>query len=222
MDVVRKGLTKITNIFKNGYEFHASLYSQDGTNKYDILPVYASNVIKVVRVSGTTIKGFSAGMYDVGGYQENDGSKSQQTTLTIQLTDAYEWNTQGAFLTDLGFNVNTGLNNILGVTLTGRADVSEGKIYVKAVWEGNPLSPPISVFEKANFAVTINGVAETISGTTTPFNALTGEYAITPTTTLATTQSIIVKLYDSTKSLDVVKQVNRFYTGETNAITPVA
>lgn len=222
MAVTQKGLGVTTSIVKKGYEFHASVYGEF-SDTYDVMPVFQNNIIQAARTgtTGNVIKGFSVGMYSIGGWQNTNGSVSAQTTIKYQFDDAYELNTMGVYLTNLPFNANTGVNNIVDLTMTGRADVSNALVYVKAVWARNP-QLKIATLSSANFKATIGGVPDTIVDVT--YNPSTFEYEIELTTAFTISSSIVISTNDATASpaVGVAKVVNKFYKGTTSAITPVA
>lgn len=215
-----RGLPLVTSVYKKGYAFQSSVYNHSGDGLYDILEVYSTGIIKAaLSKDGLTIKGFDAGMYEVESYELSDGPKSSQTTIKYQLVDAEEWNTQGVFLTGLDFNPNQ-LNGIIDVTLTGRADVSDQKIYIKAVWARNPLFN-VAGFAAANLKLFVSGTADPISGAIVR-DSTTVEYAITPTTTLTTSTPVIVSMNDASVPVNVAKVGAKYYKGITASITPVA
>jgi len=219
MAVVSRALPIVTTTIKKGWEFHSSYYTQSGQDLYDVIPIYETGFVKVVlSPDGLSIKGFDAGMYEVYPYQEANGTVSAQTVVKYQLKDNYEVNVLGMFITDLDFNPNNGIANITDVTITGRADVSENKVYVKIVWSRNPLVN-IEGFASTNLSLSVSGTDDPIVGSLA-YNSTTKEYAITPTATLTTSTPVIV----ATKSAgeDVAIVGNRYYKGTSNTITPVA
>ena len=105
--------------------------------------------------------------------------------------------------------------------MTGRADVSDGKVYFKATFDMNQATNLLSI-AIANLRCTIDGVADTITALSLVYNSTTKEYEFEPTTTLTTSQSVVVQLYDSAESVACTKIGNRFYKGTTASITPTA
>lgn len=218
MSVVRQGKPTITATFKKGKAFQKIAYSSNSSDAYDYLLVYDSNVIEGV-LNVTILKGFDGGMFNTNGYSINDGTKSSSTIIKFQLKDSYEFNVQSTFITNLDFNVNTGVSGIVDVKLDGRADVSESKIYVKPTWLHNEQFL-LKGFAVANFKAYLNGTLDALTGSAV-YNATTGEYALTPTTALSTSgQSWVVKISDGT--YDVVYVGSKPYKGTTEAFVPVA
>lgn len=221
MSVVTRGLPVVTTTLKNGYEFHSSVYTKNSNGKFDIIPMYETGYVKVVLTKdGFFIKGFDAGMYEVSPYQQANGTVSAQTVIKYQLTDNYEVNVLGMFLTDLDFNPNTDLSNIVDLIFTGRADVSDQKIYIKAVWARNPLYN-FQGLASANLNLTVSGVDDTIVGALV-YNPSTNEYAITPTATLTTSTPCVVSTKNASPSADVAVVGSIFVKATSNTITPVA
>jgi hypothetical protein len=104
--------------------------------------------------------------------------------------------------------------------MTGRADVSEAKVFFKAKFAMNESSPLLGI-AISNLRFTINGTVDTITALSLSYNATTEEWSFTPTTTIDTNDALIVSL-TSVAVQDVAQIGNRYYKGTTNAITPVA
>ncbi len=220
MSVVRQGLPMITATFKKNKAYQKAAFSSNSNDVYDYILVYASNVLEG-SITGTTFKGFDGGMFNTNGYTINNGTNSASTVIKFQLKDSYEFNVTSTFLSGLDFNVNTGVNGIIDVVMVGRADVSEGKIYVKPTWLHNDQFP-IEGLALGNFRATLNGVADTLTGTAV-YNSVTEEYALTPTTTLSTSsQSWVVQTYKAALTNPVADAGGKFYKGTTPAFIPVA
>lgn len=223
--VVNRALPMVTGIFKNGYEWHAGAFTNSGYKNCQIIEIFQDGSLRVaLSKDGQTVTGFQTGMYEVLTVQDAAESTSQQTRIMYQLTDLQQYNTQGLFLTNLDFNPNTEINNIVDVAMTGRADISDNNIYVKTPWLRNP-NQSITSFAAANFRLLLNGVENAIVGAVTLNGA--NEWVIEPTTAVANAQSWVVQLYDDTATPEVaVAKVGsttpRFYAGQTAAITPVA
>lgn len=225
--VTARPLPVVTAILKKGYEFHAGYYTDSGQDLYDVFDIYEYNIIKgALSVDGLTVTGFSVGMYEVLTWEDSTDAATAQTKVMYQYDDLFQYNTRGLALTNLNFNPNTEIFNIVDVNMTGRADISDNKIYVKTPWLRNP-NRSILGFAAANFQLELAGVVDPIVGSLS-YSATTKEYAITPTTAVATGgQSWVVRLYDSTASPAVaVAKLGttqpKFYAGDTDAITPVA
>jgi len=219
MQTVRQGKPMFTCTYKKGLAFQKIAYSYNSFGQYDALITYETGYIKVAEtVDGLSIKGLTVGQLNTNGYNENNGTNSASTILKFQVIDPLEYNQYVNLLTNLDFNPNTEIFGITDCVLTGRADVSDDKIYVKVKWLHNE-QYSITGLAAADFGVTIDGVDDAISGAIT-YNATTQEYAITPTATMTTSNAVITRLRDG--STDVAQLGNKFYRGTTTAITPVA
>ena len=221
MSVVRNGLPMFTFKFLKGWSYARALYSMNSFQAYKVLLVFEDGSVAGA-LDGTTLSGYTIGMLNTGTYFHTDGAVSGYVNTVIQLTstDEYNLNTYVIDRTESGFDANQ-LNPITDITLTGRADASENKIYVKAKFTQN-LSSNLLGLASANLKLYVGGVADTIVGAIT-YNSSTEEYAITPTTAIvATTPTWVVQLYDSVNTVAVAKVGTRYYEGATSAIVPVA
>lgn len=220
MDVVRQGKPMFTATYKNGLAFQKIAYSYNSYNQYDALITYETGMIKcATSVDGTEIKGLSVGSLNTNGYSENNGTNSASTILKFQVTDPFEYNQYVDLLTDLDFNPTTELFGITDCVLTGTADASENKAYVSVKWLHNEQFNILGL-AVANFRLTIDGVADTITAVT--YNSTTGLYAITPTTAFVAADVVVVQLYDATVPTATAKVGNKLYRGTTASITVVA
>lgn len=222
--VVNRALPMVTTTLKKPYEYHKEFYKLSSQDQYSVALVY-QNVVKVnVSKDKLTWGGFNVGMYEVLTYEEATGSTKAQTRVMYQITDLDGYNTRGMYLYNLDFNPNTDINNVTDVFMTGRADVSEQKVFVKTVWNGNQ-AYNVAGFAAANFRLYVNGVVDEINGTVTRNAQM--EWEITPTATIATSDTIEVELFDAnaTPPVNVAKVGTnnpKFYLGRTPEITPVA
>ena len=223
IDVVRNGLPQYDFKFlRGGWKFANALHTYNSFQAYDVLLVFSSGAIAGA-TNGTAMSGFDLGMFNTGTYMFTDGTSKSSVITKIQIINEAQFNRDVALLdaSVLDFNVNTDINPITDIVMTGRADVSEGKVYFKATFDMNQATNLLSI-AIANLRCTINGVADTITALSLVYNSTTKEYEFVPTTTLTTSQSVVVQLYDSAESIACTKIGNRFYKGTTASITPVA
>jgi len=221
MAVVRSGLPMFTFKFIKGWSYSRALYSMNSFQQYKLLLVFEDGSISGA-LNGATLSGYSLGMLNTGTFFHTDGNTSGFSNTIIQLTNANEYNLDTAVLdrSVIGFNANN-LLPITDIYMSGRADVSDGKVYFKALFEMNR-SNSLGGIAIANLRCTIDGVADTITALSLVYEPTTQEWEFEPTTTLTTAQSIVVQLYDSVNSVATAKIGQRFYKGVTPAITPVA
>ena len=223
MSVVRNGLPNFTFKFlKGGWKFANALYSYNSFQAFDVLYVFASGAIAGA-TNGTTLSGFDLGMFNTGTYMFTDGNTSASVSVTMQLINETQFNRDVAILdaSILDFNVNSDIFPITGIVITGRADVSDGKVYIKPVFEMNQ-STTLGGLTIPNLKVTIDGVSDTIVALSLSYDETTKEYEFETTTSFTTSSSIVVQLYDSVNSVATAKIGQRYYKGTTSSITPVA
>lgn len=220
--VVRNGLPEFTFKYLRGWMFANALSSYNSFQAYDVLFVFSSGAIAGA-TNGTIFSGFDLGMINSGTYMFTDGSTSASVSTTIQLINETQFNSNVAILDSsvLDFNVNNDIFPITDIVLTGRADVSEGKVYFKATYQMNQ-SSHLGGIAIANLRCTINGTADTITALSLVYDANTKEWSFSTTTAFTTASSIVVQLYDSVNSVATAKIGNRYYKGATSAITPTA
>jgi len=223
MSVVRNGLPNFTFKFlKGGWKFANALYSYNSFQAFDVLFVFSSGAVAGA-TNGTTLSGFDLGMLNSGTYMFTDGNTSASVSVTMQLINETQFNRDVALLdaSILDFNVNSDINPITDIVITGRADVSADKVYFKPTFDMNQ-STTLGGIAIANLRVTIDGTATTIVALSLTYNSTTKEYEFEPTDAFTTSSSIVVQLYDSVNSVATAKIGTRYYKGATASITPVA
>ena len=223
MSVVRNGLPNFTFKFlKGGWKFANALYSYNSFQAFDVLFVFSSGAVAGA-TNGTTLSGFDLGMLNSGTYMFTDGNTSASVSVTMQLINETQFNRDVALLdaSILDFNVNSDINPITDIVMTGRADVSSDKVYFKPTFNMNQ-STTLGGIAIANLRVTIDGTATTIVALSLTYNSTTKEYEFEPTDAFTTSSSIVVQLYDSVNSVATAKIGTRYYKGATSAIVPVA
>jgi hypothetical protein len=223
MSVVRNGLPNFTFKFlKGGWKFANALYSYNSFQAFDVLFVFSSGSVAGA-TNGTTLSGFDLGMLNSGTYMFTDGNTSASVSVTMQLINETQFNRDVALLdaSILDFNVNSDINPITDIVMTGRADVSSDKVYFKPTFDMNQ-STTLGGIAISNLRVTIDGVVTTIVALSLTYDAINAEYVFEPTSAFTTSSSIVVQLYDSVNNVATAKIGTRYYKGATSAITPVA
>jgi hypothetical protein len=223
MSVVRNGLPNFTFKFlKGGWKFANALYSYNSFQAFDVLFVFSSGSVAGA-TNGTTLSGFDLGMLNSGTYMFTDGNTSASVSVTMQLINETQFNRDVALLdaSILDFNVNSDINPITDIVMTGRADVSSDKVYFKPTFDMNQ-STILGGIAIENLRVTIDGVVSTIVALSLTYDAINAEYVFEPTSAFTTSSSIVVQLYDSVNNVATAKIGTRYYKGATSAITPVA
>lgn len=223
MSVVRNGLPQLAFKFiKGGWKYASALYSYNSQQAYDVLLAFGNGAIAGAS-NGTQFTGFDLGMLNTGTFMFTDGNATNSVTVSMQLIDADQYNLNVAVLTPdvLDFKVNTDLQPITDIVITGRADASENKVYFKAKFEMNQ-SSNLGGIAIANLRSLVNGTADTITALSLSYDSLTEEWSYTPTATLTAGDKVVVQLYDSSVPVAVAKIGNRFYKGASAEITTVA
>lgn len=222
ISVVRNGLPQYGfKYLKGGWKYASALYTYNSFQAFDMLFVFSSGAIAGA-TNGTVFSGFDLGMWNNGTYMFTDGTASASVTVNVQLINEVQFNRDVALLDSsvLDFNVNTDIFPITDITLTGRADVSENKVYFKAKFAMNE-SVNLAGIAIANLKSFVSGVADTIVALSLSYNSTTEEWVYTPTATLTTSTPVVVQLYDSVASVAVAKIGTKYYKGVTASITPV-
>lgn len=221
--VVRNGQPEFTfKYLRGGWKFANALSTYNSFRAYDVLFVFSSGAIAGA-TNGTTFTGFDLGMLNAGTYMFTDGATSSSVTTVIQIVNESQF-TQNVALLDssvLDFNVNTDVLPITDIVMTGRADVSDSKVYFKATFDMNQATA-LGGIAIANLRSYVSGTVDVITAASLTYNSTTGEYSYTPTATLTTSTPVVVELYDAITSVATAKIGTRFYKGKTKSITPVA
>jgi len=221
--VVRNGLPEYTFKFvRGGWKFASALYTYNSFQAFDVLFVFSTGSIAGA-TNGTVFQGFDLGMLNNGTYMFTDGAVASSVMVSMQLMNETQFNRDVALLDSsvLDFNPNTDINPITDIVLTGRADVSDSKVYFKAHFDMNE-SATLMGLAIANLRSTVNGVVDTITALSLTYNSTTDEYSYTPTATLSISDNVIVSLYDSVAVADAAKIGTRYYKGVSPTFLPVA
>lgn len=223
ISVVRNGLPQFTfKYLKGGWKFANALNTYNSFQVYDVLLVFSSGAIAGA-TNGTDLTGFDLGMINSNTYMFTDGSTSSSVSTTIQIINESQFNRDVALLdaSVLDFNVNTDISPITDIVMTGRADVSDGKVYFKAKFAMNE-SSNLGGIAIPNLRVTVSGVVDTIQAASLIYDPTTQEWEFEPTAILTISTPVVVQLYDTTNVVAVAKIGVRYYKGTTAHITPVA
>ena len=221
--VVRNGLPEYTfKYLKGGWKFASALYTYNSFQAFDILFVFSSGAIAGA-TNGTTFSGFDLGMLNSGTYMFTDGSTSSSVSVSMQLINETQFNRDVALLdaSVLDFKVNTDISPITDILITGRADVSDNKVYFKPVFETNQ-STGLGGIAIANLRVFVNGAVGTITALSLVYNAITKEWACALLTPLVLADKVVIELYDTVNSVSTAKIGTKYYSGISSEITAVA
>lgn len=221
--VVRNGLPEfVFKFWKGGWKFANALYSYNSQQAFDILLVFSNGAIAGA-TNGTDFTGFELGMLNSGTYMFTDGSVNGSVSVTMQLINEAQYNSDVAILSPdvLDFKTLTDLNPITDIVLTARADASDNKVYFKAKFAMNTASN-LGGIAIANLKSFVEGTADTITALSLSYNSTTEEWSYTPTATLGAGDEVVVQLYDSVNTVACAKIGNKYYKGTSNTAVTVA
>jgi len=220
--VVRQGKTKFTVRMKKGRAMQAIAYSYNSDNQFDALLTYETgSVLAVESVDGTEIKGITVSMVNTMPYGENTGSESEETTIVFQIADPIEYNRYPFPMTPtaMGFNVNKDVFGITDVYIAiTSADVSNDSVMFSVRWLHNK-QESITGLDTTELTLYCNGTENGFD--TITYDSTTKLYTGTPTTTLVSTQSAVVKTTDGSSGT-VAKLGKKFYRGTSAGFTITA
>lgn len=208
---VGEGLPGFAFDFSKGYGFHKAAYSLNSFERFDVVLAYANGSLFLAKDENGNLKGLSCGIVDTSQYMHANGSDPQKTTVMVQITSAWEYNTQGVVLTAAanGFNLAT-IKGIIDVRIekisNNAADVV---ISVNAL---NNSATSIPGLVAADFAV--SGTSETIDSVT--YDPVLKRYTLTFSDTVAGDyNNLRIRLYDAADSTFVIKKGTTLYQGST-------
>ena len=221
--VVRNGLPEYMFKFvKGGWKWVSALYTYNSFQAFDVLLVFSTGAIAGAS-NGTNFTGFDLGMLNNGTYMFTDGSVNSFVQVHIQLTNEVQFNRDVALLDSsvLGFNANFDLSPITDISIVGRANVTDAKVYFKAVFDMNKSTQLLGIAQ-SNIQSYKDGIIDPITALSFTYDTITKEYSFSPTATFTTTDNFVVTLYDSVTSTNVAIIGTKFYKGQSPTIVPIA
>lgn len=221
--VVQNGLPEYEfKYVKRGWKWASAVYTYNSFQAFDLLFVFSSGAVAGAS-NGTNFTGFDLGMFNNGTYMFTDGSVDSFVTLSIQLVNEVQFNRDVALLDQsvLDFNPNTDIQPITDVVMTGNVDVSDKKVYFKAVFYMNQASP-LKGLQQSNIKSYKNGADDPITALSMTYDDVLQQYSYTPTAVPTVTDKYIVTLFDVASSSNVAMVFGRMYKGQTDPITPQA
>lgn len=219
--VVRNGLPMFAMKNVKSWAYARALYSMNSFQEYSTLLVFEDGSISGA-VNGNIFSGYTTGMLNTGTFNHTDGAVSGNSVTTWQIINADQYNLYTAVLdrSTLGFDANA-LFPITDITMVGRADVSEQKIYFKPTFAMNGAST-LGGIVTGSLRFTINSVVDTITALSTTYDPITKEYSFEPTTAFILADDLQVTLYDTVNSVAVAKIGQKYYEGTTGEFNPTA
>ena len=162
---------------------------------------------------GVSIKGHSTGLVNTGNFTHKDGAESEKTTVTFQLTNANEYNADGALLdpTSNGFDVDV-IKGIVDAEMTIESIVTTSVVVsVKAAANNS-----ISIQGLLNTDFRGVGTAETVDSIV--YDSSLEQYTLTFSADVSAVPLLTIELYDDALSLSVVEVAGVFYQGESGIL----
>jgi len=193
---IRQGKPQFGFGFDGGYCVQKNLYDKAGKNRWDIGIKLEKGYFLATDVSANVIKGFDNNLLSVDTFKFQQGSDPEMSMVTLQFSNALEFNSRGVFLSweSLGFDGNS----IDGVV---NAEVSFNTTPVA----GTALE--VKVTDECNQKVSILGLEATdftLGGTQASPTAISavsynsaGYYEITLDTALVSNDTVRVSVAES-------------------------
>lgn len=216
--VVRNGKPQMSFTYWRGFPFHTIASSYNSYGEGNVILVFEQGLLVVESVDGETISGFKLGMQNTGTFSFNDGSNGEQVMVSIQLANENEFNLRGQILTNdsLGFNVATELPSVIDCDVKLDTPSAGSSISASVVATSNSAFNILGL-EVANFRVIVNGTAEAPSAVS--YNDVTEKYDITTTTSITSSDTVTLELYDSVEDLNVTILDDQLYRGKSTEQT---
>lgn len=214
--VATLGLYEFALTFINGLAFHAALTSLNSYGSYNVLLVDRDGNILGTRSNSGALKGFSVGMLQAMKLSFPTDAVGQKEGIGFQLTTRSELDTNYVYIaqTQLGdyFPMNEdGINEVVLAYDSIPADTDTTIVVTAKTKQNN------NAFVGAlttDFLITKNGVTESQTVVESP----NGTYTFT-VAALAANDVIVVDLYDSANSNEVINMDNYLYKSESVSTT---
>lgn len=190
---LRAGKPEYTITYMKGLCFHKALYMLQGDSKYDFIFYFEKGMLMAQDIAGAKIKGFDGGMFSVGSYKFQQGGDPEQGKAMLQLRSTEEFNTRWVYFPydEIGFDASQieGVIDTVVAVPTAPAD-TDTTVVVTLVDGCNKSVSYTSLFDEvADWTVTVNGVAATISAV-----AVTDTTVTLTIPALSAGQTVAVKL----------------------------
>lgn len=217
MAVIRNGKPQYMVELDNSIGYHKALYSKNSFQRYNILLVDQNGTIMgATSADGTRFTGLLAGMVNTRTYTLQNGDETAKTNFEFQLISEAQFNSRMALIStgQSGVDINTDVNAITGVTITGTAEAGD-PINVQVNGVNNTIFG-IEGLGAGNFRVTNTATNAVVTLTSVTEGATEGSYLLTPTTPTVAAQNLKVELYDAVAGVNVaVVDVTQLYKGST-------
>jgi hypothetical protein len=193
MQTIREGKPMYSFTFKKGMYNAKAMQSLKGNNRWDAYFYFSEGLLVALDTAGANLKGFNGSMFDVDSYKFKQGNETEFSKVSLQLSDAKEFNQRFVFFTwdELGFNALE-IEGVIEANVSFNvAPVAGSTITVKVSDANNRSISYASLFDTAsNWKVLKNGVANVVTTVSVAGDVVT----LTLTSALALTNKVDVSL----------------------------
>ena len=193
MQTIREGKPMYSFTFKKGMYNAKAMQSLKGNNRWDAYFYFTEGLLVALDTAGENLKGFNGSMFDVDSYKFKQGAETEFSKVSLQLSDAKEFNQRFVFYTweELGFNALEIEGVIETVVSFNAAPVTGSTITVKVADANNRSISYASLFDTAaQWLVLVDGVENVVTTV-----SVAGEVAtLTLTSALVSTDVVVVSL----------------------------
>lgn len=196
MQTIREGKPMYSFTFKKGMYNAKAMQSLKGNNRWDAFFYFSDGLLVALDTAGENLKGFNGSMFDVDSYKFKQGAETEFSKVSLQLSDAKEFNQRFVFFTwdELGFNALEIEGVIETVVSFNAAPVAGSTITVKIADANNRSISYASLFDNdARWKVLVDGVNNVVNVVSSV--SITGDVAtLTLISALVSTDVINVSL----------------------------
>jgi hypothetical protein len=193
MQTIREGKPMYSFTFKKGMYNAKAMQSLKGNNRWDAYFYFTEGLLVALDTAGENLKGFNGSMFDVDSYKFKQGAETELSKVSLQLSDAKEFNQRFVFFTweELGFNALE-IEGVIEANVSfNAAPVAGSTITVKIADANNRSISYASLFDTAsNWKVLKNGVANVVTTVSVAGDVVT----LTLTSALVSTNKVDVSL----------------------------
>jgi hypothetical protein len=215
MQTIREGKPMYSFTFKKGMYNAKAMQSLKGNNRWDAYFYFSEGLLVALDTAGENLKGFNGSMFDVDSYKFKQGAETEFSKVSLQLSDAKEFNQRFVFFTwdELGFNALEIEGVIETIVLINNIPQdTESVVDVKILDSSNRSISYASLFDSVpDWSVKVNGVSVTISTVT-----LTGDIVGLTIPTFSTADVIEVSLNGVVADLEL-----KYYKSNTASVVVI-
>ena len=197
MQTIREGKPMYSFTFKKGMYNAKAMQSLKGNNRWDAYFYFSEGLLVALDTAGANLKGFNGSMFDVDSYKFKQGAETEFSKVSLQLSDAKEFNQRFVFFTwdELGFNALEIEGVIETVVSFNDAPVAGSTITVKIADANNRSISYASLFDNAaQWKVLVDGVENVVTTVSVAGEVATLTLTSASTSTLVSTDVVVVSL----------------------------